>query len=84
MNNEVQFLRQPPELTAWQKLIQICEEKRVDPKMLLFPDKYMEGRHVAARASVVKKLRADGWTLQMIRDLCPISERNLIRLTKKD
>ena len=84
MTEPAQLLRQPPELTAWQKLIQVCEEKRVDPKILLRPEKHREQRDVSARASVFKALRKAGWTIQMIRDLCPISERSLIRLTKND
>ena len=72
------------EMTPLAKLDQVCRFKRVEPKLLLWPEKYKEQRHVAARSSVLKELRKAGWTIQMIRDLCPISERNLIRLTKKD
>ena len=84
MNDAIHLLRQPQPMPEWRKLLEVCEQKGIKPDVVVRPADYREGRHVSARAGVLKELRKAGWTIQMIRDLCPISERNLIRLTKKD
>ena len=77
MNEQVQFLRQPPSLTAWQRLIQICEEKRVDPKIVVRPDDFREHRYAAQRMAVVKELLAKEMKVAEVAELCGLSERRV-------
>ena len=62
----------------------VCKEKAVPPLAVLRPNEYREKHNVQRRAIVMKRLRAEGWDIHMLRALTKLSERSIRRALNKE
>jgi hypothetical protein len=66
--------------TDWVILAEVCQEKGVDMKILIYPEKYRDDISAANRARTLREAFKRGITLQGLRTLCPMSERGIRRI----
>lgn len=77
MSEAAQFLRQPEPMTEWRTLVQVCEERHVNPMVVACPSKHREEAAVADRNKILRALKASGWPVSKLARVCPLSERRI-------
>jgi hypothetical protein len=71
--------RQLPK-SDWLILAEICQEKGIDMKIMVYPEKYRDDVSCSDRARTLQEAARRGIRIQSMSSLCPMSERSLRRI----
>jgi hypothetical protein len=67
-------------IETWRTFIEVCEEKHIDPGLVVWPKQYKEYQQVAARISVIREMKKRGVLPKQIKCVCPVEERSIYRI----
>ena len=70
-------------IETWKLLIEVCEEKHIDPALITNPKAYTDHRQAAARAIVIRELNEQKVGFKNILALCPLTERGIRKILIK-